>query len=91
MKEELRNVCLSVMLMLQHTYTHAHAAIARNWRNGVASVVGSFAVYARQSVMLAMLAISLLGCSVLTLGFLMTSYLHWGGLTEAEVSACVLY
>ena len=31
-----------------------------------------------------------LSCSVLTLGFLMTSYLHWGGLTEAEVCEILL-
>lgn len=60
--------------------------MAGSLRSGSSAVLHSFVVYGRQRVMLASLALSVLSGSVLTLGFLMTSYLHWGGLTEAEIS-----
>mmetsp|Transcript_26534 Transcript_26534/g.71777 ORF Transcript_26534/g.71777 Transcript_26534/m.71777 type:complete len:382 (-) Transcript_26534:398-1543(-) len=61
-------------------------SMAGSLRSGSSAVLHSFVVYGRQRVMLASLALSVLSGSVLTLGFLMTSYLHWGGLTEAEIS-----
>ncbi|GAX73942.1 hypothetical protein CEUSTIGMA_g1392.t1 [Chlamydomonas eustigma] len=46
----------------------------------------SWGVYFRQHLFLANMSLALLYMTVLSLGFLMTSYLRWCGLTEAEVS-----
>ncbi|KAL6755200.1 hypothetical protein V8C86DRAFT_3137942 [Haematococcus lacustris] len=53
---------------------------------GGAAGAGGLAVFARQPVALPQLALALLYCTVLSLGFLMTAYLQWTGLTAAEVS-----
>ncbi len=42
-------------------------------------------VYFRSPVLLPQLGLVCLYCTVLSLGFLMTSYLQWTGLTSAEV------
>ncbi|PNH07594.1 Solute carrier family 40 member 1 [Tetrabaena socialis] len=60
------------------------------WRGVVRQVEQygeSWRAYGRQPVLLPRVALALLYCTVLSLGFLMTSYLKWTGLTEAEVSA----
>ena len=46
----------------------------------------SWKVYMRQSVLLPCLSLALLYCTVLSLGFLMTSFLKWSGMTEVEVA-----
>ncbi len=50
------------------------------------AVFDSLSLYFRQPVVLANLSLATLYMTVLSLGFLMTSYLKWSGLTEAEVS-----
>ncbi|GLI67363.1 hypothetical protein VaNZ11_011542 [Volvox africanus] len=47
----------------------------------------SWRVYWNQPVLLLCLALALLYMTVLSLGFLMTSFLKWSGLSEVEVSA----
>eukprot|EP00798_Chlamydomonas_sp_ICE-L_P006629 gene6629-3285_t len=42
--------------------------------------------YCKQEVLLANLSLATLYCTVLSLGFLMTAYLRWSGMNEAEVS-----
>lgn len=42
--------------------------------------------YYKQDVLLANLALAILYCTVLSLGFLMTAFLRWCGMSEAEVS-----
>jgi len=54
---------------------------------GTAPAQGTILLYLRQPVALANIGLALLYCTVLSLGILMTSYLHWSGLTEAEVGA----
>ncbi|GFR50401.1 hypothetical protein Agub_g12618, partial [Astrephomene gubernaculifera] len=51
-----------------------------------ARYVDSWRVYVRQPVLLPCVALALLYMTVLSLGFLMTSYLKWSGMSEAEVS-----
>ncbi|KAG2451247.1 hypothetical protein HYH02_003854 [Chlamydomonas schloesseri] len=46
----------------------------------------SWRVYVQQPLLLPCLALALIYMTVLSLGFLMTSFLKWTGLTEAEVS-----
>lgn len=58
----------------------------QSWGKRFAQSCTSWAIYAKQSVLLANVALALLYMTVLSLGFLMTSYLTWTGLTEAEVS-----
>lgn len=47
---------------------------------------GGWAIYFRQSVWPAALALALLYLTVLSLGLLMTAYLKWQGMTEAALS-----
>jgi hypothetical protein len=53
------------------------------------SFLSDLRVYCRQRVLLPLLAMACLYCTVLSLGFLMTSYLQWCGLTSAEVGGVV--
>ena len=46
----------------------------------------SWRCYSHQPVLLACLSLSLIYCTVLSLGFLMTSFLKWSGMSEIEVS-----
>ncbi|GAX73941.1 hypothetical protein CEUSTIGMA_g1391.t1 [Chlamydomonas eustigma] len=55
-------------------------------RMALISLYSSWVVYCGQDVLLPNIALGLLYMTVLSLGFLMTSYLKWCGLTEAEVS-----
>ncbi|KAG2435780.1 hypothetical protein HXX76_006976 [Chlamydomonas incerta] len=52
----------------------------------VAEYGDSWRVYVQQPLLLPCLALALIYMTVLSLGFLMTSFLKWTGLTEAEVS-----
>jgi len=49
-------------------------------------LVGPRAFYTSTGITVALMILLALPCQVLSLGFLMTSYLKWCGLTEAEVS-----
>ncbi|GLC41594.1 hypothetical protein PLESTB_000698500 [Pleodorina starrii] len=60
----------------------ARRAAARH----AAAYADSWIVFWRQRVLLLCCALALLYMTVLSLGFLMTSFLKWSGLTEAEVS-----
>lgn len=51
------------------------------------SCTSGWSTYAKQPVLLANLSLALLYMTVLSLGFLMTSYLKWSGLSEAEIGA----
>ena len=66
------------------TEDHVPPVIAGPQRRGK-RLGSSLEVYCRQDVFLANFALALLYMTVLSLGYLMTSYLKWCGLTEAEV------
>lgn len=65
--------------------THPRSRSCCNPRRALHHYVENWGVYLKQTVLLPNLALALLYCTVLSLGFLMTSYMSWSGLTEAEV------
>jgi iron-regulated transporter 1 len=64
----------------------AAAAAADKASSGGGSFRDAWAVYTRQRVFPAALALALLYFTVLSLGFLMTAYLHWRGVSDVAIS-----
>jgi hypothetical protein len=88
----LHNLLRSAALLLHrqskhHSQLHHHGTAAAK-PHPLTILLGchGWSIYFQQSSLLAGLALALLYLTVLSLGFLMTSYLAWRGMSEATLS-----